>query len=120
LSILFSGIITSHPDIEYQWVAEFGVILNYHKFARKRATSIQRQYPNSIPRLVRHSLGDGGCAFPCRHPALLRKFTELAFDEASEMRWQESRPMEADNIDVGPPTETDLHSDLIDSSGNPF
>jgi hypothetical protein len=47
LSILFSGIITNHPDIEYQRVVEFCVILNYHEFARKRATSIQRQYPKS-------------------------------------------------------------------------
>ena len=51
---------------------------------------------------------------------LLRKFTELAFDEAAEMRWQESRPAEADNIDVGPTTETDLQGDLIEASGNPF
>jgi hypothetical protein len=29
---------------------------------------------------------------------LLRKFTELAFDESGEMRWQESRPTEADNM----------------------
>jgi hypothetical protein len=54
------------------------------------------------------------------HSALLGKFTELAFDEAAEARWEESRPMEADNIDVGPATETDLQSDLIEASGNPF
>jgi hypothetical protein len=54
------------------------------------------------------------------HSALLGKFTELAFDEAAEMRWQESRPAEADNIDAGPATETDLQSDLIEASGNPF
>lgn len=52
--------------------------------------------------------------------ALLRKFTELAFDEAAEMLWQESRPMEADDIDVRPATETDLQSDLIEASGNPL
>ena len=52
--------------------------------------------------------------------ALLGKFTELAFDESSEMRWQESRPTEADNMDVGPATETDLQSDLIEASGDPF
>ena len=52
---------------------------------------------------------------------LLRKFTELAFDESAEMRWEESnRPTEADNIDAGPATETDLQSDLIEASGNPF
>ena len=52
--------------------------------------------------------------------ALLRKFTELAFDEAAEMRWQESRPVEADNIDVGPAAETGLQSDLMEASENPF
>jgi hypothetical protein len=44
----------------------------------------------------------------------------LAFDEAAEARCQESRPTEADNIDVGPATETDLQSDLIEASRNPF
>ena len=53
-------------------------------------------------------------------PMLLRKFTELAFDEMAEVRWQESSPAEADNIDVGPLTEADLHGDLFESSGNPF
>jgi hypothetical protein len=48
------------------------------------------------------------------------KFTDLAFDEPAEMRWQESQPTEADNIDVGPATETDLQSDLMEASGNPF
>jgi len=54
------------------------------------------------------------------HSALLRKFTELAFDKTEEARWQESRPMEADNIDVGPVTETDLQGDLVEASGDPF
>ncbi len=54
------------------------------------------------------------------HSALLRKFTELAFDEVAEMRWQESEPAEADNIDVGPATETDLQSELMEPSENPF
>jgi len=48
------------------------------------------------------------------------KFTDLAFDETAEMRWQESRPTEADNIEVGPATETALQSDLMEASGNPF
>jgi hypothetical protein len=52
--------------------------------------------------------------------ALLRKFTELAFDEAAEARWQESGPAEADNMDVGPAGETGLQSDLIEASGDPF
>ena len=54
------------------------------------------------------------------HSALLRKFTELAFDESAEARWQESRPEEADNIDVGPVTETDFQGDLMEASGDPF
>ncbi len=41
-------------------------------------------------------------------------------DESAEMRWQESRPTEPDNMDAGPATETDLQSDLIEVSGNPF
>jgi hypothetical protein len=54
------------------------------------------------------------------HSALLRKFTDLAFDESAEVRWQESQPTEADNIDVGPASETDLQNDLIETSSNPF
>ena len=54
------------------------------------------------------------------HSGLLRKFTELAFDESAEARWQESRPEEADNIDVGPVTETDFQGDLMEASGDPF
>jgi hypothetical protein len=53
------------------------------------------------------------------HSALLREFTQLAFDESAEARWQESRPTEAD-IDVGPATRTDLQSDLIEALRNPF
>ena len=54
------------------------------------------------------------------HSDLLRKFTELAFDESAESRWQESQPAEADNIDVGPATEADLQGALMEASGNPF
>ncbi len=54
------------------------------------------------------------------HAALLRKFDELAFDESAAIRWQEAQPTEADNIDVGPATETDLQNDLLEASGNPF
>jgi len=54
------------------------------------------------------------------HSGLLRKFTELACDESAEMRWQESRPAEADNMDVGAATETDLRSDLMEALGNLF
>jgi hypothetical protein len=47
-------------------------------------------------------------------------YPELAFDESAEARWQETRPAEADIIDLGPATDTDLQSDLIEASGNPF
>ena len=60
-----------------------------------------------------------GC-LTAAYSALLRRFTDLAFDESAEMRWQEARPTEADNIDVEPVTEMDLESDLVESSGNPF
>jgi hypothetical protein len=51
---------------------------------------------------------------------LLRKFTELAFDDMAEARWQESRPAEADNIDVGPLMAEDLQFTLLGSSDDPF
>jgi hypothetical protein len=54
------------------------------------------------------------------HSALLRKFTDLAFDESAALRWQEAQTTEADNIDVGPATETDLQNELIEASENPF
>jgi hypothetical protein len=44
----------------------------------------------------------------------------LAFGESAEMGWQESGPTEADNIDVGPATDTDFQGDLMEASGNPF
>ena len=40
--------------------------------------------------------------------------------ESAEMRWRESRPTEADNLDVGPATDTDLQSNLMEAPGNPF
>jgi hypothetical protein len=54
------------------------------------------------------------------HSALLRRFAELAFDEAAEMPWQEFRPAEAGKIDEEPATETDLQGSLMEASGNPF
>ncbi len=42
---------------------------------------------------------------------------ELPFDEAAEVRWQESRPAEADNMDVGPVTEANLQRDLMEAGG---
>ena len=46
--------------------------------------------------------------------------TELAFDESAAMRSQESQPIEADYIDVGPAIGTDLQNDLFEALGNPF
>ena len=52
--------------------------------------------------------------------ALLRKFTDLAFGELMEIRSREEWPTEADNIDVGPLTEADLQSELLQTSDDPF
>jgi hypothetical protein len=68
----------------------------------------------------RRACGSPSPRIPVPHLPLLRKFTDLAFDESAEMRWRESQPTEADNMDVGPATETDLQSDLIEASRNPF
>ena len=51
---------------------------------------------------------------------LLRKFAELAFDDRAQVRWQESAPGEADNLNVGPLTEADLTDELFATSENPF
>jgi len=51
---------------------------------------------------------------------LLRKFSELAFDDMAEARWRESGLAEADNIDVGPLTAEDSQTALIESSDDPF
>jgi hypothetical protein len=51
---------------------------------------------------------------------LLRKLTDLAFDESAEVRWQESQRTEADNIDVEPVAETDSQNDFFESGENPF
>ena len=48
------------------------------------------------------------------------KFEELAFDSPAKAHWRGARPEQADNIDVGPVTEADLHDDFFESSGNPF
>jgi hypothetical protein len=47
------------------------------------------------------------------HRMLWQKFEELVFDAPST-------PQEADNIDVGPVTEADLHDDLFFPSDAPF
>jgi len=52
--------------------------------------------------------------------ALLQKFSDLAFDDVADMRWRESRPVEADNIDVGPLTADDLQNELLAVSDDPF
>jgi hypothetical protein len=51
---------------------------------------------------------------------LWHKFEELAFDEPATTHWREARPQEADNIDVGPVTEADLHDDLFRPAEVPF
>lgn len=48
------------------------------------------------------------------------KFEGLAFDAAATARWQEARPQEADNIDVGPLVEADLYDDLFQPINEPF
>ena len=48
------------------------------------------------------------------------KFEELAFDAPAMAHWRETRPPEADNIDVGPLTEADLHDDLFRPAEVPF
>jgi hypothetical protein len=48
------------------------------------------------------------------------KFKELAFDAPATAHWREARPREADNIDVGPLTEADLHDDLFRPENEPF
>lgn len=65
-------------------------------------------------------MNQSGCCRNLFTPPWLRKFTDLAFDKAAESRWQESRPAEADNIDVGPATETDFQGDFMEAPGNPF
>ncbi len=54
------------------------------------------------------------------HSMLLRRFEELAFDDRAQVRWQESEPGDADNLDVGPLTEADLTGELFATSENPF
>jgi hypothetical protein len=54
------------------------------------------------------------------HSDLLRKFTELAFDESAETRGLESKRVETDNTDVGPGTEANAQTDLFESSRRPF
>jgi hypothetical protein len=52
---------------------------------------------------------------------LLRKFTELAFDDKAQLRWQEHElSIQADNLDVGKLTAADLQIDLLPVSENPF
>jgi len=50
------------------------------------------------------------------HQMMWRKFQELAFEDPAVTHWQQL----ADNLDVGPVTEADLHEDLFEPSENPF
>jgi hypothetical protein len=54
------------------------------------------------------------------HSDLLRKFTELAFEQSAQTRWQESQRADAEFIDVRPAAETKSQYDLFQSSENPL
>lgn len=56
MSILFSGILSSHPDQYLQGFRECRLILNHHEFAGKWATSIQRQYQTFMSRSLRNRI----------------------------------------------------------------
>jgi hypothetical protein len=51
---------------------------------------------------------------------LLRKFTDLAFGGSAETRWQETERTTAENAGLGRVTDSDMQTDLFESSGNPF
>jgi hypothetical protein len=52
------------------------------------------------------------------HSDLLRKFTDIAFDESAQVRWEESQREKAD--DTGGEPEVDLQSHFIGVGGNPI
>ena len=54
------------------------------------------------------------------HRMIWRKFQELAFEDPAVTHWREAKRQEADNIDVGPVTEADLHDDLLRPENEPF
>jgi hypothetical protein len=54
------------------------------------------------------------------HSDVLRKFTELAFDESAKTRGQDFKRVETDNADLGPGTEAEAQTDLFESSRTPF
>jgi hypothetical protein len=54
------------------------------------------------------------------HSDLLRRFTELAFDESAQSGRHESQRRGPGNIDVGQATEMDLQPDFFKFPGNPF
>ena len=51
---------------------------------------------------------------------LLRKFTDIAFDESAVTRWQESERAKADNDGEGQAVDRELQNELFESSGGPF
>ena len=54
------------------------------------------------------------------HAALMRKFTDLAFDASQNAQGNENPPAEADEIDLGNIAEADFQNDLLDPSDDPF
>ncbi len=62
----------------------------------------------------------GNTKMGAAHSDLLRKFTELAFDESAESRWREAQLTDEDNIDVGPILELGLQGELFEPLRNPF
>ena len=93
------------------------IVFAYGDFERGIAAKILDDYAeNPIPYLDEETK----TKLRAVNSMLLRKFTELAFDEMTEARWQESRSQEADNIDFGPVAETDLHDNLFQSENEPF
>lgn len=51
---------------------------------------------------------------------LLRKFTDIAFDESAQVRWRESQRGEAENVVEMHRTEKDLQNELFESAENRF
>jgi len=51
---------------------------------------------------------------------LLRKFTDLAFDDSAKTRWLEAEQKGADGMDLEAKTELELESGLFERSENSF
>jgi hypothetical protein len=51
---------------------------------------------------------------------LWRKFEDIAFGESAQTRYEAAMHPPADNLDLGPVTEADLHVDLFQPENQPF